>query len=192
MLMRAPVIAAVVLSGCAHHTATFAHPNPTGDVHDFDYFAGGWTTHQHRLKARGVGSHDWEDFPGTLCMTPYLGGMITADELIMPTKSIAGFTLRAFDLATRQWSIYWVSSKTGTVDAPVHGGFDGNRGEFYGDDHDNGRDVLVRFTWVKVDHDHATWEQAFSYDGTTWEVNWTAAFTRADPATTCENGRPRA
>jgi hypothetical protein len=26
-----------------------------GDAHDFDYFAGGWTTRQRRLKTRGVG-----------------------------------------------------------------------------------------------------------------------------------------
>ena len=50
----------------------------TGDVHDFDYFAGGWTTHQRRLKARGVGSTEWEEFPATLCMSLYLDGMVTA------------------------------------------------------------------------------------------------------------------
>jgi len=69
----------------------------TGGVHDFDYFAGAWTTRQHRLKARGVGSTEWEDFPATLCMTPYLGGMATVDELYMPTKDRAGLTLRTFD-----------------------------------------------------------------------------------------------
>jgi hypothetical protein len=31
---------------------------------------------QHRLKARGTGSHDWDDFPATLYNSPYLGGMI--------------------------------------------------------------------------------------------------------------------
>ena len=49
----------------------------TGSVHDFDYFAGAWTTRQHRLRARGVDSHDWEDFPGTLCMRLYLDGLAT-------------------------------------------------------------------------------------------------------------------
>jgi hypothetical protein len=190
MLTRVVLIIAMA-AGCSHEKA-FAIPKRTGDAHDFDYFAGAWTTKQHRLKARGVGSHDWEDFPATLCMTPYLGGMVTADELIMPTRGISGFTLRTFDLARREWSIYWISSKTGGLEAPVVGGFSGNHGEFYGDDHDDGRPVLVRFTWTKVDHDHATWEQAFTYDGTTWETNWTADFMRADPATTCENGRPRA
>src|SRR5262249_37050808 len=64
----------------------------TGDVHDFDYFAGAWTTKQHRLAARGVGSKDWEDFPATLCMSLCLGGMATVDELWFPTKGWAGLT----------------------------------------------------------------------------------------------------
>jgi len=85
----------------------------TGDVHDFDYFQGAWTTQQHRLKARGVGSDDWEDFPATLCMSLYLGGLATVDELWFPSKGWAGLTLRTFDVERHQWSIYWVSSATG-------------------------------------------------------------------------------
>ncbi|HEU0179164.1 MAG TPA: hypothetical protein VFV58_33275 [Blastocatellia bacterium] len=162
-----------------------------GDAHDFDYFAGGWTTRQRRLKARGVGSAEWEEFPATLCMSLYLDGIATVDELYFPTKNWAGLTLRAFNLEKRQWSIYWVSSASGKMEPPVVGGFDGNHGEFYGEDQDNGRPVKVRFTWNKLDRDHARWEQAFSYDNRTWETNWTADFVRADPATTCEAGRPK-
>jgi len=164
----------------------------TGSVHDFDYFAGGWITHQHRLRARGVNSRDWEDFPATLCMKLYLDGMATVDELYMPTRGTGGLTLRTFDSAKRQWSIYWVSSATGRLDpVPVVGGFQGNRGEFYAADHDNGRAVKVRYIWDIRDRDHARWEQAFSYDDRTWETNWTADFERADPAKTCAGGRPR-
>lgn len=163
----------------------------TGSVHDFDYFAGAWTTRQHRLRARGVASHDWEDFPATLCMRPYLDGLATVDELYMPTKKTAGLTLRTFDPAKRQWSIYWVSSATGRLDpVPVVGGFDGERGEFYALDRDNDRAVKVRYLWQIRDHDHARWEQAFSYDDRTWETNWTADFERADETKTCAGGRP--
>ena len=163
----------------------------TGDVHDFDYFAGAWTTHQRRLKQRGVGSNDWEEFPATLCMALYLGGMATVDELYFPTKGWSGLTLRTFDLAKHQWSIYWVSSASGKLEPPVVGGFEGKHGAFYGEDQDNGRPVKARYTWDLRDHDHARWEQAFSYDNKSWETNWTADFVRADPATTCQGGRPR-
>ena len=163
----------------------------TGNQHDFDYFEGGWTTVQRRLKERGVGASDWEEFPATLCMALYLDGMVTVDELYFPTKGWAGFTLRTFDLEKRQWSIYWISSTTGRLDVPVVGGFDGSRGEFYGQDTDNGKPVKVRYMWNILDPNHARWEQAFSYDDRTWETNWTADFTRADSAGICDRGRPR-
>ena len=163
----------------------------TGDRHDFDYFVGGWVTKQRRLKVRGVSSSEWEEFPATLCMTPYLDGLATVDELFMPTKNRAGLTLRAFDVEKRQWSIYWVNSATGKLDPiPVVGGFQGNHGEFYAQDEDNHRPVRVRYTWDKIDRDHARWSQAFSYDNQTWETNWISDFTRADTSATCKNGRP--
>jgi hypothetical protein len=104
---------------------------------------------------------------------------LIADELYSPTKGWAGVTVRSFDLAKRQWSIYWISSKTGLLGAPQIGGFAGDHGEFYGDDEDDGRPTQVRYAWTKLDHDHARWEQAFSYDGDgrSWETNWTADFT---------------
>jgi hypothetical protein len=164
----------------------------TGDKHDFDYFVGGWTTKQRRLKARGVGSSDWEEYPAVECLGLYLDGLATVDELYMPTKNRAGLTLRTFDVEKHQWSIYWVSSSTGRLDpVPTVGGFEGNRGEFYADDHEDGRPIKVRYLWNKLDQDHARWEQAFSYDDKTWETNWVADFTRADASKVCNNGRPK-
>jgi hypothetical protein len=162
----------------------------TGNMHDFDYFVGGWTTKQHRLKARGVGSNDWEDFTGTECLSLYLDGQATVDELYMPAKHRAGLTVRSFDLEKHQWSIYWVTGQAGPLD-PVVGGFRGDHGEFYATDEEGHRPVKVRYMWDKIDHDHARWQQAFSFDDKTWETNWTAEFTRADASKVCENGRPR-
>jgi hypothetical protein len=164
----------------------------TGGAHDFDYFVGGWKTTQRKLRARGVGSDDWEEFPASLCMALYLDGNATVDELYMPTRRIAGLTLRTFDRAAHRWSVYWISGATGQLDPiPVVGGFDGDRGEFYAEDKDGDRPVKVRYLWRKIDGDHARWEQAFSYDDRTWETNWTADFLRADAGETCPGGRPR-
>ena len=77
------------------------------------------------------------------------------------------------------------------MDTPVVGGFDGVRGEFYGEEEDNGRPVKLRYLWNKRDRDHTRWEQAFSYDNRTWATNWTADFVRADTARVCEAGRPK-
>jgi hypothetical protein len=121
----------------------------------------------------------------------YLGGVVDVDELHFTTKGWAGVTFRTFDTEKRQWSIYWVNSRNGKMFPPVVGGFDGDRGEFYGEDEDEGRPIKVRFLWIKQGPDHAHWEQAFSLDGQTWEVNWMNDLTRADPASTCDGVRPR-
>jgi hypothetical protein len=151
----------------------------TGDVHDFDFFAGTWRSTQRRLKARNAGSHDWDEFPGDLVNTQHLGGVANVDEVVFPTKGWAGLALRTFDVAKRQWSIYWVNGKRGVLDLPpVVGGFKGDRGEFYGEDTDDGRPIKVRFLWIKRGPDKAHWEQAFSYDGSSWETNWINEFER--------------
>ena len=165
---------------------------PTGGPHDFDFLEGAWTTAQRRLKARGVGAHEWDDFSAKSCMARHLGGLVNTDEMVFPARGWSGFTLRTFDVQKKTWLIYWVSSRTGTLQPPVAGGFTGDRGEFYGDDEDDGRPIRARFLWTKIDADHAHWEQAFSYDGgKQWETNWTADFTRANEATTCDHGRPQ-
>jgi len=45
--------------------------------------------------------------------------------------------------------------------------------------------------WTELDHAHARWEQAFSYDNHWWETNWIAEFTRAEPSTKCEGEHPK-
>jgi hypothetical protein len=163
----------------------------TGDVHDFDFLAGAWTLRNRRLKKRLVGNDDWEEFPAVDCAQIYLGGVVNVDEIQFPTKGWAGATFRNFDLEKRQWSIYWVSSRDGKLRPPVLGGFSGDRGEFYGEDEDDGRPVKARFLWIKQGPDRAHWEQAFSLDGKTWEVNWVNELTRADPSRICNGVSPR-
>ncbi len=155
---------------------------PTGDVHDFDFLAGDWTVHNRRLAARGVGSAEWDEFTGTSHVALHLAGVVNVDEIHFPTKGWSGLTLRTFHTEHRRWSIYWVSSRTGAVSPPVHGGFAGDHGEFYGEDEDDGRPVQVRFRWTKLGSHRARWEQAFSSDGVSWELNWTMDFTRVEPA----------
>ena len=162
-----------------------------GGIHDFDYFVGAWTVRQRTLKTRGVGSNEWQEFPSMVCVTPYVNGMVEVSEMYSPTKGSTGFTVRAFDLKKQQWSVHYISSRNGEMDPGVFGGFNGAQGKFYGEDVDNGRPIKAQITWTELDHEHARWEQAFSYDNHTWETNWIAEFTRADPSTTCEGGHPK-
>ncbi len=158
----------------------------SGDAHDFDFLAGAWATQQRRLKARDVGSTTWVDSPGNHhCARSYLDGKALVDESRFPNGQAAGLFLYAFNPQKRLWSIYWIDPKTGDPGSAAVGGFDGTRGEFYADDEDDGHPIKVRVTWTNLDRDHARWEQAFSYDNRTWETNWIADYTRADPAVIC-------
>ncbi len=149
-----------------------------GDLHDFDFIEGNWRVANRRLKARGVGSSDWDEFPATSRAALHLGGVANVDEIAFPAKGWSGMTMRVFNLEKRQWSIYWTSSKVGTLYPPVVGGFAGDRGEFYGEDEDEGRPVKVRFIWTRLGPNKALWEQAFSPDGHAWETNWVMDLTR--------------
>lgn len=152
---------------------------PTGDLRDFDFFVGKWNGRNRRLKQRWVGSDDWDEFPGTLTCGSHLGGIVSLDyEVDFPTKGWSGMTVRTFHTQTRRWFIYWINSRTGELFPPVVGGFEGDRGVFYGDDVDEGRPVRVRFDWTRFDADHARWQQAFSLDGKVWETNWICDHTR--------------
>jgi hypothetical protein len=150
----------------------------TGDVHDFDFLAGAWNVVNRRLVARGVRSTEWEEFPASHLARLHLGGIANVDEMICPTKGWSGMTVRHFQGAQRQWSIRWISSRTGAMDPGVVGGFEGDRGEFYGEDEDDGKPVKVRFLWTRLGTDAARWEQSFSYNDGPWEPNWVMEFTR--------------
>jgi hypothetical protein len=161
------------------HPAATRLPVRTGDVHDFDFLAGAWTVQSRTLKPAGDA---WVTFPATTCLTLHLGGVVNVDEYQFPTKGYSAMALRTFHLEKRQWSIYWIESRAGVLLPPVFGGFDGDRGEFYGEDELAGRPVIFRFVWTKLGADRARWEQAYSPDGQEWTVNWVMDFTRADRA----------
>ena len=151
---------------------------PSGDVHDFDFLAGRWRVHNRRLLTRLRGASDWTEFEGSSSCEPRFSGAANIDQIDFPSLGFSGLTLRTFDTAQRRWAIYWINSRDGLLTPPVHGGFDGDRGLFYGADSDAARDVQVRFVWLRLGPSTARWEQAFSLDGHAWEINWTMAFTR--------------
>jgi hypothetical protein len=156
---------------------------PSGNIHDFDFLVGAWNVLNRRLKRRWSGSADWDEFPATHSCEKHIGGLVNVDEIEFPTRGFSGMSVRVFDLEQRRWAIYWVNSGSGILFPPVFGGFTGNRGEFYGEDVDEGEPVKVKYLWTRFSPDIARWEQAFSRDGGVWETNWVMDFTRAeDPA----------
>ena len=149
---------------------------------DFDFFHGKWRVAHRRLVERLAGSTDWQEFGGICVCHPTLGGRGNFDDnvLDLPDGQYRAMTIRAFDIAAGQWSIWWLDArKPHQLDVPVVGSFDGDIGSFIARDTFRNRDVLVRFQWQKGLEPR--WEQAMSDDdGRTWEVNWTMRFARDD------------
>lgn len=150
---------------------------------DFDFFIGSWNIKHRRLTERLKGCETWEEFAGTSEARKVLGGLGNMDEITMDTASglVRGMTVRLFDPHTRLWRIYWASSASGILEAPMVGRFQNGRGEFYDHELFEGVSVFSRFIWTTISDEQCRWEQAFSADGgRTWETNWIMEFTRRE------------
>ncbi len=148
---------------------------------DFHFFVGCWTVAHRRLRHRLAGDTQWDEFAGRCESRPLVGGLANVDDNIiaLPAGAYRAATLRAFDPATRSWSIWWIDGRTMRLDPPVHGRFTDGVGIFLGDDMLDGMPIRVRFIWSEIGPDAARWEQSFSPDhGRSWEVNWIMRFTR--------------
>ena len=142
-------------------------------MNDFDFLAGTWDVANRWRSDFLDETSAWEEFPAISRATRHFDGAASFDEITFPTKGFAGLTLRLYDPAAGQWSLYWASKRTGTLFPPVTGRFTDGVGEFYGEDTYQGTPVRVRFLWSGITGDAAHWEQAFSADdGRTWVTNW--------------------
>jgi hypothetical protein len=154
--------------------------NSNDGRHDFDFYFGRWTIHNERLASRLSGCQEWESFAATQECRPVLGGLGNVDDFVTAWRGgYRGMTLRLFQPATAQWSIYWASDSDGVLQPPVIGRFVDGVGTFLSRDQHQGTPVLVRFVWSHLTATGARWEQAFSTDeGEHWEVNWRMTMTR--------------
>jgi hypothetical protein len=156
----------------------------TDAAHAFDFLAGKWIVHHRKLNQRLASPRcdEWTEFDGTCSFRHILGGLGNVDDNLIahPEGSYRGASLRLFDKATGQWSIWWMNDGVAVIEPPVTGGFTNGIGTFEGDDTFDGRPIRVRFIWNDITDTTATWQQAFSEDGgQTWETNWLMNFERA-------------
>lgn len=153
-------------------------------MNDFDFLVGHWTVRHRRLKERLASCTEWEEFGGTCSLRPILDGQANVDDnlLDMPSGTYRAASIRAYDPATRRWSIWWLDSRhPHDLGTPVVGAFKDGTGTFFADDVLNGQPIRVRFLWTDITPSSARWQQAFSNDGgATWETNWIMDFQRVD------------
>lgn len=167
----------------APKSAAIKTENDGTGVSGFDFLIGGWRVHHRRLKERLAHNHEWIEFEGSCAMRKILGdrGNIDENELDFPDGAYRALTLRTYDSAKEQWSIWWIDGRNpGHLDPPVIGRFKDGVGTFYADDIFRGKPIRIRFLWTNLTN-KPHWEQAFSDDGgKTWETNWIMEFSRAE------------
>jgi hypothetical protein len=155
---------------------------PHDPMRDFDFFVGSWKVRHRQLKERLAGSSDWIEFSGTCTTQATLGGQGNMDDNVLdkPGGAYRAVTLRAFDPATKAWSIWWLDGRfPAALNAPMVGRFEDGIGTFYADDTFEGKPVKQRFLWSRITPQSCRWEQALSPDGgKTWETNWVMDFAR--------------
>lgn len=187
LLQAAAGSAALMLALRAHpslakqeSTRAMSNADQHDGSHDFDFYFGRWHVANERLKERLVGSNDWEHFEATQECHPILGGVGNIDDFQTAWGGgFTGMTLRLFNIARREWSLYWASNRDGVLEPPVVGRFENGVGTFLGRDQHKGTPVLARFMWSHITPNSALWQQAFSTDeGKTWETNWIMRMTR--------------
>ncbi|MDR7268399.1 hypothetical protein J2X20_001028 [Pelomonas saccharophila] len=182
---RRTAVAALATAGAA--AGAVAAPTlpatPAGQPQDFDFEHGSWRTSLRRRLRPLSGSDLWAEYSGTSLVRPILGGRANLVELDVagPEGRIQGLSLRLFEVQNRRWTLNFSNAASGTLAAPMVGGFGGSpRGLFYGAEDFNGRPILVRFVIESLSPERRHFEQAFSADGgKTWELNWVAVDTRA-------------
>ena len=156
---------------------------------DFDFEIGTWRTHLKRRLHPLTGSNEWVEYEGTSTVRKVWDGRANLVELDVegPAGRIEALSLRLYDPESRQWSLNFSNSRTGTMSPPTIGGFSNGRGEFYSQETLDGRAILVRFVISDITPQSCRFEQAFSGDGgKTWEVNWIATDTRIEVSAVAE------
>lgn len=178
LLTRRMALAAA--AGAMPLTAALGRPGQEmPQARRFDFLMGRWKVRHRKLRERLEGSRDWAEFDGTLDVSPILGGLGNFDrnELADPAGAYEAHSLRLYNPASDQWSIWWLDGRSPELTPPVAGRFDGDKGRFYADETFNGRPVRVRTTYEPLGAGRAEWTQAFSPDGgRSWEVNWIMDF----------------
>jgi hypothetical protein len=182
MALRITAVCALfcVAAGSVH--AQTARGTPIlGRPHDFDFEIGDWRCHLSRLLKPLTGSKTWVQYDGSSVVRPVWNGKANLGEIELngPAGHIEGMSLRLYNPAAHQWAISFANGAQGQIGAPMMGGFQNGRGEFYDQETLNDRAIFVRFVFSDITARSFRLEQAFSDDGgKSWEPNWLARFTR--------------
>lgn len=128
---RLRLLASVMLLMCVQSNAATAPPASQRDgAHDFDFLIGDCKAHVRRLPDRLSGSTNWIEYDGISRHKKILDSNANFEEFEVDgrekSQHIKGQTLRLYNPASHQWSIYLVDIDKGVLNIPpgrrtVHG-----------------------------------------------------------------------
>jgi hypothetical protein len=155
-------------------------PSPTTPA-DFNFLDGWFEVVNRRLRDPLDPASGWDEFAATTRALVLFDGAVSVDEMWFPEQQHYGMSLRIFNPADRQWSVYWVDGRRGRLEPPVRGSWQDGECWFTGREHLAGKPIDVSYSWFDVTSAAAKWEQCFSVDGgQTWQPNWRMTWTRLD------------
>ena len=144
-------------------------PSP-GTPCQFDFLNGEWRIRHRRLRD---GSTQWDEFDGEATCWSILAGVVSIEELRIPSRNFSGMGLRVLDVRKRQWADHWVNAQSGVVGAGLLGSFEDGKGLFFSEERDGDGVILAASLWDQIEARRCRWRQAISRDGgRTWNHNW--------------------
>lgn len=151
-------------------------PAPTGKLGDFAFLTGEWKIKNRRPKDGGI-----DEFDGEATVTSILGGLVSIEELRIPSRHFSGLGLRLLDLERKLWADFWVNAKSGVLTCPpTWGSFVDGVGRWDAHEKDGETPIVVRGAWDQITPSSCRWVQAVSRDGgKSWEENWVMHWTRS-------------
>lgn len=165
-------------------SATWNMPGLARATSGFDFLVGTWAVRSRRLREPLAAVEEWYVTDAAARATTLQNGAISVDEMWFPEEGFAGSSIRLYDAAEDAWTIYWVNSRSGRLQAPVVGRWSDSTFTADGSDVYNSVSIIARYRWHSISGNTATWEQAFSTDGRlTWQTNWVMEWRRDKNAT---------
>jgi hypothetical protein len=152
-----------------------------GVEHDFDFNLGSWKTRIRALLHPVSSPETWSSLQGTHAVYRVWDDWADIGQLEVdgPGGHVEDLALRLYDRETRQWRVYFASSRSGTLQPPMVGGFKDGVGTFVGLQNIGGRTVLSRNVWSGITAQSCRQDWAISTDGgKTWEPTWISTDTR--------------
>jgi hypothetical protein len=153
---------------------SIAQPVASGQLGDFDFLNGEWRIQHCQLK-----DGSWDEFEGAATVHSILNGLVSIEELRIPSRNFSGMGLRLLDIEKKLWADYWVNSRSGVQSPPTWGSFVDGVGTWDSLETDNGKAIIVRGVWDLITQNSCRWYQAVSRDGgNSWQENWIMHWSR--------------